>query len=375
MAPSQHLWRRQRRKQQWHQESQLLKSCRESWACHAAFDTVFCSSEPPQNSCIQPSKYLNTGHCAFSKVPDLTKVCPCKQRPFHLSRGTQRRRQALEHFSFPPALHLGHSLGFSSDGWEPNSLKLLERQFSYYLQHNSKPELADISWVSSFSWDFWSNFARWGRQKCYGRTILSSIQILHAQTGALCFRLKYFNQRCASTPETEKGSSLMTHLSHILAGRAFQSLWSVCCTQMGPGNKTFPGWFWWGCPFSGARRCVMDFSHFCPNRPSPFSRWIIIYWAMRKKKTHPRKVRLLRILLVWTQRWHEFGWEASGCGCLLHVSYYKNSSAKGTSTKQCTWSAQVHQEWVFQSLMVPRVALEDQTNTFDGFGPMCLSLF
>lgn len=230
------------------------------------------------------------------------KLCPCKQRPFHLSRGTQRRRQALEHFSFPSALHLGHSLGFSSDGWEPNSLKLLERQFSYYLQHNSKPELADISWVSSFSWDFWSNFAQWGRQKCYGRTILSSIQILHVQTGALCFRLKYFNQRCASTPETEKGSSLMTRLSHILAGRAFQSLWSVCCTQMGPGNKIFTGWFWWGCPFSGARRCVMDFSHFSPNRPSPFSRWIINYWAMRKKKTHPRKVRLWGF---WGSFWFE----------------------------------------------------------------------
>jgi len=53
--------------------------------------------------------------------------------------------ESLEHFSFPLAFHLDHSLGFSSNGWEPNSLKLLGRQFSYYLQHNRKPELADIS--------------------------------------------------------------------------------------------------------------------------------------------------------------------------------------------------------------------------------------
>lgn len=162
-----------------------------------------------------------------------------------------------------------------------------------------------------------------------------------------CFKLKYFNQRCASTPETEQGSSLMTHFSHILAGKAFQSLLSVCCTQMGPANKMFTCWFWWGCPFSGARRCSFDFSHFFPQTDLFLSQdesLIIGLWG--KRRHTPERSGYWAFedpsQKVWTQRWHELGWEAFGCGHLLHVSYCKNSSAKGTSTKQCTWSVQVH---------------------------------
>lgn len=109
---------------------------------------------------------------------------------------------------------------------------------------------------------------------------------------------------------------------------------------------------------------------------------IIGLWGT--KKTHPREVsplgffcvpaflRSLRFGLRGETCWGEKPTPRrrtdmltdSGCEGLLHAPHYKNFSAKGISTKLCTWRAKMQWEWVFQSLRVPSLGPEVQINTF-----------